>query len=167
MQCRSVRRRLLIVVGILALVWWILARRTRHRRSPLPQRTRPPEPRRPAASDPVASPEPEPRPEPADEAEAAGDPQPEPADEAEAAGDPQPEPADDLAAIDGIGPKIANVLREAGYATFDSVAASNEADLRRTLADAGLRLAPTLATWPARAASVAALRGGNRRPSDP
>ena len=95
-----------------------------------------------------------------------GDPQPEPADEAEAAGDPQPEPADDLAAIDGIGPKIAKVLREAGYATFDSVAASNEADLRRTLADAGLRLAPTLATWPAQAAELAALRGGNPRPAD-
>ncbi|MBK6669460.1 MAG: hypothetical protein IPG46_07180 [Actinobacteria bacterium] len=82
-------------------------------------------------------------------------------------GSRQPEPADDLAAIDGIGPKIAKVLREAGYATFDSVAASNEADLRRTLADAGLRLAPTLATWPAQAAELAALRGGNRRPSDP
>ena len=57
--------------------------------------------------------------------------------------------SDNYPGFEGIGPKIANVLREAGYATFDSVAASNEADLRRTLADAGLRLAPTLATWPA------------------
>lgn len=152
MQCRSVRRRLLIVVGILALVWWILTRRNTAPPEPPARRTRPPEPRRPAASDPVASPEPEP--------------QPEPADEAEAGEHPQPEPADDLAAIDGIGPKIAKVLREAGYATFDSVAASNEADLRRTLADAGLRLAPTLATWPAQAAELAALRGGNPRPAD-
>ena len=141
MQCRSVRRRLLIVVGILALVWWILTRRNTAPPEPPARRTRPPEPRRPATNGPVASPEPQP--------------------------EPQPEPADDLAAIDGIGPKIAKVLREAGYATFDSVAASNEADLRRTLADAGLRLAPTLATWPAQAAELAALRGGNRRPSDP
>ncbi len=140
MQCRSVRRRLLIVVGILALVWWILTRRNTAPPEPPARRTRPPEPRRPATNGPVASPEPQP--------------------------EPQPEPADDLAAIDGIGPKIAKVLREAGYATFDSVAASNEADLRRTLADAGLRLAPTLATWPAQAAELAALRGGNRRPSD-
>lgn len=134
------RRRLLIVVGILALVWWILTRRNTAPPEPPARRTRPPEPRRPATNGPVASPEPQP--------------------------EPQPEPADDLAAIDGIGPKIAKVLREAGYATFDSVAASNEADLRRTLADAGLRLAPTLATWPAQAAELAALRGGNRRPSD-
>lgn len=140
MQCRSVRRRLLIVVGILALVWWILTRRNTAPPEPPARRTRPPEPRRPATNGPVASPEPQP--------------------------EPQPEPADDLAAIDGIGPKIAKVLREAGYATFDSVAASNEADLRRTLADAGLRLAPTLATWPAQAAELAALRGGNPRPAD-
>jgi hypothetical protein len=72
-QCRSVRRRLLIVVGILALVWWILTRRNTAPPEPPARRTRPPEPRRPAASGPVASPEPqpEPRPEPADEAEAA------------------------------------------------------------------------------------------------
>ena len=154
MQCRSVRRRLLIVVGILALVWWILTRRNTAPPEPPARRTRPPEPRRPATNGPVASPEPQP------------EPQPEPADEAEAGEHPQPEPADDLAAIDGIGPKIAKVLREAGYATFDSVAASNEADLRRTLADAGLRLAPTLATWPAQAAELAALRWGNPRPAD-
>ncbi|MEI2816229.1 MAG: helix-hairpin-helix domain-containing protein [Microthrixaceae bacterium] len=164
MQCRSVRRRLLIVVGILALVWWILTRRNTAPPEPPARRTRPPEPRRPATNGPVASPEPQP--EPPTRRKPPATRSPNPPTRRKPPSDPQPEPADDLAAIDGIGPKIAKVLREAGYATFDSVAASNEADLRRTLADAGLRLAPTLATWPAQAAELAALRGGNRRPAD-
>lgn len=80
---------------------------------------------------------------------------------------------DDLEIIEGIGPKIASVLRDAGINSFPELAKANPADLRDVLRSAGLRLAdPT--TWPEQARLIAegkwgefktltdSLRGGRR-----
>jgi ribosomal protein L30 len=57
---------------------------------------------------------------------------------------------DDLVAIEGIGPKIAGVLKAAGIATFADLAATDADRLSEILHDANLRLAdPT--TWPEQA----------------
>ena len=56
----------------------------------------------------------------------------------------------DLVAIEGIGPKIAGVLKAAGIATFADLAATDASRLSEILHDANLRLAdPT--TWPEQA----------------
>lgn len=78
---------------------------------------------------------------------------------------------DDLEIIEGIGPKIAGLLRAAGIATFAGLAATPVDQLRTMLNDAHLRIAdPT--TWPEQARLAAegcwedlktyqgALRGG-------
>ena len=58
--------------------------------------------------------------------------------------------ADDLEVIEGIGPKIAGVLKEAGITTFAELGASDASRLSEILHDANLRLAdPT--TWPEQA----------------
>jgi ribosomal protein L30 len=58
--------------------------------------------------------------------------------------------ADNLEAIEGIGPKIAGVLKAAGIATFAELAAADVASLSEILQGANLRLAdPT--TWPEQA----------------
>lgn len=80
---------------------------------------------------------------------------------------------DDLELIEGIGPKIAAVLRDAGINTFPELAAADPAALRNVLRSAGLRIAdPT--TWPDQARLAAegkweefktlteSLRGGRR-----
>jgi ribosomal protein L30 len=60
---------------------------------------------------------------------------------------PKPE---DLEAIEGIGPKIAGILREAGIHTFAQLAATEVSTLSEILQKANLRLAdPT--TWPEQA----------------
>jgi ribosomal protein L30 len=57
---------------------------------------------------------------------------------------------DDLVAIEGIGPKIAGVLKAAGIATFADLAATDASRLSDILHEANLRLAdPT--TWPEQA----------------
>jgi ribosomal protein L30 len=57
---------------------------------------------------------------------------------------------DKLEAIEGIGPKIAGVLKAAGIATFADLAATDASRLSDILHDANLRLAdPT--TWPEQA----------------
>lgn len=57
---------------------------------------------------------------------------------------------DDLEAIEGIGPKIAGVLKAAGVATFADLAATDTSRLTEILQAANLRLAdPT--TWPEQA----------------
>jgi predicted flap endonuclease-1-like 5' DNA nuclease len=58
---------------------------------------------------------------------------------------------DDLALLEGIGPKIAGVLRAAGIDTFARLGETSEAELRSVLEAAGLRLAPSLPTWPQQA----------------
>jgi predicted flap endonuclease-1-like 5' DNA nuclease len=84
---------------------------------------------------------------------------PEPASEP-VAGTATPQPVtaarpDDLTRIEGIGPKIAGVLQDAGVQTFAQLAAIDAATLEATLKSADLRLAdPT--SWPEQAKLAAA-----------
>ncbi len=67
---------------------------------------------------------------------------------------PRPTP-DDLKRIEGIGPKIAAVLREAGIVTFAQLAASDAGRIRQVLRAGGVRIAfPE--TWPEQAGLAAA-----------
>ena len=67
----------------------------------------------------------------------------------------EPTPPDDLKRIEGIGPKIASLLQNAGIATFAQLAATDVARLREILDAVNLRIAnPT--TWPEQAALAAA-----------
>jgi DNA-directed RNA polymerase subunit beta' len=89
----------------------------------------------------------------------------------------QPEPGDDLTIIEGIGPRVSNVLRAAGINSFDSLAASDVSQLRAILRAEGLGYMDP-ATWPQQAALAAAgetedltalqtrLKGGRRSGSD-
>ncbi len=61
---------------------------------------------------------------------------------------------DDLTIINGIGPKIQSALRTAGYDTFARIAASNGDELRAVIEAAGMRLAPTIDTWPEQARAL-------------
>ncbi|MCU0511908.1 MAG: hypothetical protein MUE40_04980 [Anaerolineae bacterium] len=63
---------------------------------------------------------------------------------------------DDLTVIEGIGPKMAAALNAAGLNTYDKVASSTEDALRGAIEAAGMRLSPTLSTWPAQARLAAA-----------
>jgi len=89
---------------------------------------------------------------------------------------PQPGEADDLRLIEGIGPRIAGVLQEAGIKTFAHLAATNADQLQAILREADprlLRLADP-GTWPEQARLAAggewdelaglqqSLRGGRR-----
>ncbi|SCE96663.1 hypothetical protein [Micromonospora mirobrigensis] len=56
-------------------------------------------------------------------------------------------PADDFRRIQGVGPKMAAALQAAGIRTYGQLAALDEAALRDTIRAAGLRAAPSLATW--------------------
>jgi hypothetical protein len=49
-------------------------------------------------------------------------------------------PADDLVKIEGIGPKVAKILNEAGIRTFESLAQSKAADIQKVLSAAGLQM---------------------------
>jgi large subunit ribosomal protein L30 len=62
---------------------------------------------------------------------------------------------DDLERIEGIGPKIAGLLREAGITTFEQLAATEVARLEEILRGAKLGLAAA-ETWPEQAALAAA-----------
>jgi predicted flap endonuclease-1-like 5' DNA nuclease len=82
-------------------------------------------------------------------------------------------PADDLERVEGIGPKISAVLRQAGITTYAQLAALDVEGLRTILGEAGIRLADP-GTWPQQATLAAAgdwealngfqgrLRGGRR-----
>jgi predicted flap endonuclease-1-like 5' DNA nuclease len=48
--------------------------------------------------------------------------------------------ADDLTRIEGIGPKVARVLNEAGIATFEDLARSDPSHVQKTLNEAGLQM---------------------------
>jgi predicted flap endonuclease-1-like 5' DNA nuclease len=75
--------------------------------------------------------------------------------EAEAVDEP-PEP-DDLRRVEGIGPKIASILQDAGIMTFNQLASADVGQLEEILSDADprlLRLADP-ATWPEQAALAA------------
>lgn len=62
--------------------------------------------------------------------------------------------ADDLVIIEGIGPKIAVLLKKNGITTFAQLAAANVADLEKMLKAAGLQFAKP-ASWPKQAALAA------------
>lgn len=47
---------------------------------------------------------------------------------------------DDLVRLEGIGPKVARVLNEAGITTFAGLAAANPVELQKTLSAAGLQM---------------------------
>ncbi|MGD2104425.1 MAG: DUF4332 domain-containing protein [Anaerolineae bacterium] len=65
----------------------------------------------------------------------------------------RPEP-DDLTRVEGIGPKISSVLRQAGIVTFGQLAETQASTLRQILRAQGLQFAdPT--TWPEQAALAA------------
>jgi predicted flap endonuclease-1-like 5' DNA nuclease len=57
---------------------------------------------------------------------------------------------DDLEVIEGIGPKIASVLRQAGITTFAQLAKEEPGNLKLILEKAGIRLADP-ASWPEQA----------------
>ncbi len=63
--------------------------------------------------------------------------------------------ADDFRRIQGIGPKMATALQNAGIRTYRQLADLDEAALRDTIRTAGLRAAPSLATWPQQARVLA------------
>lgn len=62
---------------------------------------------------------------------------------------------DDLTKIEGIGPKMADALRDAGISTFADVANASQDELRVAIEKAGMRLAPSIPTW-AKQAKLAA-----------
>jgi predicted flap endonuclease-1-like 5' DNA nuclease len=64
-------------------------------------------------------------------------------------------PADDLKRIEGIGPKISNVLQDAGITTYAQLAATDVHRLRQILDESGIRLANP-DTWPEQARLAAA-----------
>lgn len=47
---------------------------------------------------------------------------------------------DDLVKLEGIGPKVAKILNEAGITTFASLADANTADIQKKLSAAGLQM---------------------------
>ena len=62
-----------------------------------------------------------------------------------------------LTLIEGIGPKIQELLNKAGIITFDQLAKSKPADLKKTLTDAGTRFQMhDPSTWAAQAKLAAA-----------
>ena len=58
--------------------------------------------------------------------------------------------ADDLTLIEGIGPKVAKVLGEAGILTFAQLAQANANDIQNILNEAGLKMMDAT-SWPAQA----------------
>ncbi len=65
---------------------------------------------------------------------------------------PAPKKPDDLKKIEGIGPKIAQLLTDAGIPTFAKLAAASQTRLKKILADAGNRYKMhNPATWPEQA----------------
>ena len=77
-----------------------------------------------------------------------------PAEEAapEPVAEAAPAPVDDLKKIEGIGPKIASILNEAGITTFAALAGSEADKIREILAAAGNRYkAHDPTTWPRQA----------------
>jgi predicted flap endonuclease-1-like 5' DNA nuclease len=70
---------------------------------------------------------------------------------------PRPEEADDLKAVEGIGPKISQVLQEAGVRTFAQLAATDTDQIRAILSAVDPRLGRLAdpSTWPHQAALAA------------
>jgi len=66
-----------------------------------------------------------------------------------AATDPadQPGPANDLARIEGIGPKVAAALVDAGIRTYRQLADADQQAVRAAINAAGITFAPSITTW--------------------
>jgi large subunit ribosomal protein L21 len=62
---------------------------------------------------------------------------------------------DDLARIEGIGPKVAKALNDAGIATFEALSNTSMEDIQKILKDAGLR-SMDASTWTEQAKLAAA-----------
>ena len=109
------------------------------------------------AATPVAEPEPIAEPQPVASAAPVAEPVAEPFTVVEPAPVTETVPAtpapaaDKLVRIEGIGPKIAAALTAAGVSTFAQLADADVDWLKQTLKTAGLRFAPSLATWPEQA----------------
>src|SRR5512142_123135 len=58
--------------------------------------------------------------------------------------------ADDLVKIEGIGPKVAKALNDAGITTFEALSNTRVEDIQKILTDAGLRMMDAT-TWPEQA----------------
>lgn len=80
-----------------------------------------------------------------------------PAEEVAATRYPKPAAAkpDNLQLIEGIGPKIAQIMKDAGIDTFAALAAKNASDLRAILDAAGISAITDPTTWPQQAALAA------------
>lgn len=63
----------------------------------------------------------------------------------------EPKKADDLQLIEGIGPKIAEVLMKEGIATFKQLASTDPAQIKKILVVANLRGPADPSTWPQQA----------------
>ena len=63
---------------------------------------------------------------------------------------------DELERIEGIGPKIGAALRASGITTFERLSTAGETEMRASLSFAGIRLAPSVATWGEQARLLAA-----------
>ncbi len=53
---------------------------------------------------------------------------------------PAKKEADDLVKLEGIGPKVAKVLKEADFSTFEDLAGAKAADVQKVLDAAGLQM---------------------------
>jgi len=135
---------LLIIILIVLLIWWLLRRPKEEMPASRPSMPKmpatPPAPTLPAASPTMpatnlASPA-------ASEQPALMGP-----DVALAAAAPM---ADDLTIVEGIGPKVAALLKDAGITTFRQLADANVGHLEELLREAGLRMMNP-ATWPEQA----------------
>lgn len=135
---------LLIIILIVVLIWWLLRRPKQEMPASLPTAPKMPAtppaptlpavaPAMPAASEPPAMVGP-------DMAQVGPD-------VALAAAAPM---ADDLTIVEGIGPKVAALLKEAGITTFRQLADANVGHLEELLREAGLRMMNP-ATWPEQA----------------
>jgi predicted flap endonuclease-1-like 5' DNA nuclease len=127
-----------LLIGLLVLLWWWLRRQEGMQERPAQTKPLeievPPEaPSAPAAARYEAVIEGEPQPE-----------RPEPA---------EPEP-DDLKRIEGIGPKIASVLNEAGIESFEQLAALSAGQIREVLSARSIWVAHP-DTWPEQASLAA------------
>jgi len=130
---------LFLFAGLALVVWFILrSKTTRQPAEPKPE--------------PVMAPAPVVTPEAAMVTKPAAEPAPvAPKLEPAVAAPPVAVKPDDLEKIEGIGPKIAKVLQEAGVTTFAALAATSPEQLRAILDRAGIRRISDPATWPEQA----------------
>lgn len=104
------------------------------------------------AAEPEPTPEPEPEPEPVPEPEPEPTPEPEPVAAAPVAKAKKAPKEDDLKIIEGIGPKLESILKEAGITDLKVMSDSNEEALRTILEAAGNRYKMfNPSTWPKQA----------------